>query len=101
MRSIASSVEAESVDRRQPERRGPDLPPMAAAELDLVAFYHFLLRSEDRGFAAQVAAFLKRDPTLSEQADRELRALPRASRTSPAAIRAFGSMVEDLGLESA
>jgi hypothetical protein len=74
---------------------------MAAPEPDVIAFYRFLLRTGDRHFAARVAGLLKRDPTLSERVSSELRMLPRTPGTSPAAIRALGSLTARLGLESA
>lgn len=101
MRSTASSAEAEPVVRRQSGRACADSPPMAAAELDLIAFHRFLVRAGDHGFATRVAAFLRRDPTLSRRVDRELRTTHCTRGWSPAAVRVLGSLTEQLGLEPA
>lgn len=65
---------------------------------DLVDLYRFALRSGNRPLAAALAAILRRDLELREQADRRLQELPRGpARWSEAGERAVRRTLERLG----
>jgi hypothetical protein len=65
---------------------------------DLVDLYRFALRSGNRPLAAALAAILRRDLELREQADRRLQELPRGpARWSEAGERAVRQALERLG----
>jgi hypothetical protein len=65
---------------------------------DLVDLYRFALRSGNRPLAAALAAILRRDPELREQADRRLQELPRGpARWSAPGERAVRRTLERLG----
>jgi hypothetical protein len=65
---------------------------------DLLRLYRSALRSGDRPLAETLAAILRRDPKLREQADRRLQELPRGpARWSAAGERAVRRALERLG----
>jgi hypothetical protein len=66
---------------------------------DLLSLYRFALRSGNRPLAAGLAGILRRDAHLREQADRELRDLPRGpARWSAAGERAVRRVLRRLGV---